>query len=152
MSGAQHDGLPKAQQAVLANSSAAVTPSNATPSSRARDAIPDPAFEGDSSLRAHSRFANDLVERKLQAGRFHPDVDETLAALKQLRGALKPTQTEHDTWFDNAIPAFPPSAKPELPPFATVAALLRAERGIYRRQRPDNQWLTIVQRNSIRHC
>lgn len=120
----------------LAASSHVATPVYATPSSRPPDGTPDAAFEGESSLMAHSRFANDFAEKTLHgsaSGKPKAAVEETLAALKQLTSSLRPTQTEHDTWFDHAIPTVTAINKPELPPFAAVAALLKAERGIEHR-------------------
>ncbi|CZT24391.1 uncharacterized protein RCC_10116 [Ramularia collo-cygni] len=107
----------------------AMSPSVGTPTSWSREL--EPTFEGESSMLAHSRSVNELVEKTINQTRSaEPPVDcnETRAALTQLISSLKPKHEPQDAWFDDATLAPPPPPRTELPPFTIVAALLKAER------------------------
>lgn len=118
----EHDNT--AGRPTLVSVSAAVTPSPLDPSFS--------GFEGASSLHAHTRFANDFVQRTLRnggAGSISLDRDETLLALKHLSTAAKPPGSPAPPHSKPPAEAPIPNHKLELPPFSAVAILLKEQRG-----------------------
>ncbi|KAK5712091.1 hypothetical protein LTR15_012160 [Elasticomyces elasticus] len=87
-------------------------------------------FEGASSIHAHTRWANDFVEKALLddvTGHLHLDRAGALAALKQLSITKAPTAITTSA-ADRSNGNLVSRSKLELPPFSAVAVLLKAER------------------------
>jgi len=95
---------------------------------------PDSTFEGESSLSAHSNFINEFLDRAItrqasSTGTSQAHKDDMLAGLRQFMTAQKRRPTVQEMTFDHGIEKANSVSRPPLPPFATVAALLREERG-----------------------
>ncbi|EEY20412.1 fungal specific transcription factor domain-containing protein [Verticillium alfalfae VaMs.102] len=101
-----------------------------TPSSHAAQSVPaGPVVEGDSSLAAHSVFANEFLQNVVNTGDLQGsglELRETLNSLHHIVDALK----QQTTTSEMAYPHGKPTSRPvfqtaDLPPIKKAVALLR---------------------------
>ncbi|KAK0655189.1 hypothetical protein B0T16DRAFT_450919 [Cercophora newfieldiana] len=94
----------------------------------------DSAFEGDSSMAAHSVFASKFLHEAVTRTSFrmhNPEMESALQSLQQI-AALQNRENTHDSRFEHVKP-IPKGGFRELPmpPMQTVASLLRGLKGKY---------------------
>ena len=130
------------------------SPSSHSPSHRNEGPLAS-VVEGDSSLTAHSTFANDVLHKvvgqledpsRLQMG-------DTLDTLRQLVDAMKQQSASHEMAYPNAqsfaLPASAMLKGLELPPIEKSVKVLSLARGQYRlssAENPDLSSLTLTGR------
>ncbi|KAM0280065.1 hypothetical protein ACHAQH_004261 [Verticillium albo-atrum] len=131
---------PQFQQAPTSNPSSAartVQSSFSTPSSHGAQSSPaGPVVEGDSSLVAHSVFANEFLQKVVNTGDLQGsglELHETLKSLHHIVDALK----QQTATSEMAYPHGKPTSRPvfqtaDLPPIKKAVALLRSS---------TSQWL-----------
>jgi hypothetical protein len=103
-----------------------------SPCSTTSAAIPSQAqFEGESSLSAHTAFANSLIERAVSTApleTFSPEMASTLEALQQLLESHKVESNAYETTYRLARPdphAVPSLEENPMPPIQSVMAVLQ---------------------------
>lgn len=108
------------------------TSSVSTPSSRALPHIPEASVvEGDSSLSAHSVFANDFLRKVVNTDSLQDaslELRETLDSLYHIVNALKqPTASSETTYPHARKPSHRPSSRGsfEMPPIEKAVAMIR---------------------------
>ncbi|KAG7142068.1 hypothetical protein HYQ45_001493 [Verticillium longisporum] len=124
---------PQSQTGSTSNPSPAarnVQSSFSTPSSHGAQSVPaGPVVEGDSSLAAHSVFANEFLQNVVNTGDLQGsglELRETLNSLHHIVDALK----QQTTTSEMAYPHGKPTSRPvfqtaDLPPIKKAVALLR---------------------------
>ena len=108
-----------------------VPSSDATPS----DSTSGMVVEGDSSLAAHSVFANEFLQKIVSTDSIQDpslDMGETLDLLSGIVTALREQTTSSETTYPHARPTQRPSrVRCEMPPIQKVIALIRIARSKY---------------------
>lgn len=85
--------------------------------------------EGESSLTAHSVFANDLVHRVMSGGTSMPEMHERIETLRNMVEAMKKQPAAHEMTYPHAKPAHFGAPKGcDLPPIAKTLELLKLSR------------------------
>ncbi|KAH6612185.1 hypothetical protein B0J18DRAFT_71643 [Chaetomium sp. MPI-SDFR-AT-0129] len=85
--------------------------------------------EGESSLTAHSVFANDLVHRVMSGGTSMPEMHERIETLRNMVEAMKKQPAAHEMTYPHAKPTHFGSPKGcDLPPIAKTLELLKLTR------------------------
>ncbi|KAK4139899.1 fungal-specific transcription factor-like protein [Dichotomopilus funicola] len=85
--------------------------------------------EGESSLTAHSVFANDLVHRVMSGGTSIPEMHERIETLRNMVEAMKKQPAAHEMTYPHAKPTHFGSPKGcDLPPIAKTLELLKLTR------------------------
>ena len=123
------------------NESAAATPTSRSDSCyAATNADSEVKFEGESSMTAHTDFAKNFLEQAVRAGpleQFSPELDETLAALRNIVKAQR-QQTTPSEHFQPETKLLNPSLANErpLPDVQLTMTCLQISKGEYRLPAP----------------
>jgi hypothetical protein len=136
-----HVSSPGSDPTAASGPSIKLTPPVASPPcpspSHRSEGPPAPVVEGDSSLTAHSTFANDVLHKVV--GRLEDPsrilMGDTLDTLRQLVDAMKEQSASHEMAYPNAqsfaLPASAMLKGLELPPIEKSVKVLSLARGQY---------------------